>query len=63
MVNLTSANPAAAAVPGSVIVPEGATKATFPVASSAVARNQSVVLFASYGGVTQTTRLTVRRKR
>jgi hypothetical protein len=63
MLTLTSANPAAAAVPGSVIVPEGATKATFPVTSSAVTQDQWVMLFATYGGVTQTTRLAVRRKR
>jgi hypothetical protein len=63
MVTLTSANPAAAVVPGSVIVPEGATKATFPVTSSAVTQDQSMLLFATYAGVTQTTRLTVRRKR
>jgi hypothetical protein len=63
MVTLTSANPAAAAVPGSVIVPEGATKTTVPVTSSAVTQDQSMLLFAAYAGVTQTTRLTVRRKR
>jgi hypothetical protein len=54
---------AAAAVPVSVIVPEGTSKATFPVTTSAVTQDQWVVLFATYGGVTQTTRLAVRRKR
>ena len=63
VVTLTSANPAAAAMPVSVTVPEGATTATFPVSSSAVTQDQWVMLFAAYAGVTQTTRLTVRRKR
>src|SRR5207245_7587129 len=53
VVSLASSD-AAATVPASVTVPEGATSATFPVSTSAVAASTSATLPASYGSETQT---------
>jgi trimeric autotransporter adhesin len=50
---------AAASVPSSVTVPAGATNATFPVNTAAVAASTTVTISASFGGVTQTAPLTV----
>jgi Domain of unknown function (DUF4082)/Bacterial Ig domain len=62
VVSLSSNNPAVASVPnsGSVTVPAGATTATFPVTTSAVATSTLVTITASYGsGTPQTASLTV----
>jgi len=59
-VSLSSNNPAVASVPSSasVTVPAGATTATFPVNTSAVATSTTVTMSASYG-VTKTASLIV----
>jgi Domain of unknown function (DUF4082)/Putative Ig domain/Bacterial Ig domain len=54
-----SSNNGAASVSSSVIVPAGATSATFTVSTSVVAMVTPVAISASYGGVTQTATLTV----
>jgi hypothetical protein len=54
-----SSNNTAATVPGSVMVPGGATSATFAVSTKAVATSTSVTVSASYSGTTQTAILTV----
>ena len=59
VVTLTSSNPGAASVPGSVTVAAGATTATFGVTTTAVGANTSVTLSGSYSGVTRTATLTV----
>jgi len=59
VVTLSSANPSVAAVPVSVTVAAGASSVTFSVNTSAVTANTSVVITASYGGVSRTTTLTV----
>jgi hypothetical protein len=60
-VALSSNTPAVAAVPasGTVLVPEGATSATFPVTTSPVAAQALVTLSATYLGVTRSATLTV----
>ena len=52
VVSLSSNNPAIASVPagGSMTVPAGATTATFPMNTSAVATSTTVTISASYGG-------------
>lgn len=59
IVNLSSANPSVAAVPASVTVAAGASSATFAINTAAVTANTSVVITATYGGVSRTTTLTV----
>ena len=59
IVSLSSASPSVAAVPASVTVAAGATAATFSVNTSAAAANTSVIITATYGGVSRTTTLTV----
>jgi len=56
---LSSSNTGAARVPSSVIVPAGATSATFTVNTSIVLHSTSVKISASYNGTTQTARLAV----
>lgn len=59
-VTLTSSNPGAASVPGSVTVAAGATTATFNATTFGVAANTAVTISASYGGSTKTAKLTVK---
>jgi hypothetical protein len=59
LVSLSSSD-AAATVPASVTVPEGATSATFTVNTSPVIRSTTVRISASYNGTTRTANLTVR---
>jgi len=60
VISLFSNNKAATVPPsGSVTVPTGATTATFPVNTSAVAIPTTVTISASYGGGTQAASLTV----
>ena len=58
-VALTSTNTAAATVPPTVSVAEGATSATFAIPTSAVTASTSVTITASAGGATRTAVLTV----
>ncbi len=62
LVTLKSANPTIASVPASVVVPAGATWATFPVTAGSPKKNTSVAIAASYGAVTRTASITVRRR-
>ena len=59
VVSLSSSSPAAAAVPASVSVAQGATNATFTIPTSAVTTSTPVTITASAGGVTRTAALTV----
>jgi hypothetical protein len=59
LINLSSSNPAAATVPGSVTVSAGATSATFTVASVPVAADTSVTISATSGTSTKNAALTV----
>lgn len=59
LVSLSSANSSVAAVPASVTVAAGAASVTFNVTTSVVSVNTSVIITASYGGVSRTTTLTV----
>jgi hypothetical protein len=59
VVTLASSNPTVAPVPGSVTIAAGATTATFTVTTTAVTANTSVTIFASEGGFTSMTTLTV----
>jgi hypothetical protein len=59
LVNLSSANPSVASVPASVTVAAGASSVTFAITTSAVSVNTSVIITATYGGVSRTTTLTV----
>ena len=70
-VNLTAGAPAGGAVvsladnstsvtvPGSVTIPAGSSSSTFTASTSAVTSNQSALITASFGGVSQTTWLSV----
>jgi FG-GAP-like repeat len=58
-VSLSSSNTAAATVPAGVLVAQGATSATFAIATSAVTASTPVTITASAGGVTRTATLTV----
>jgi hypothetical protein len=58
-VALSSSNPGTAITPAGVTVPQGATTATFAVATSAVTTSTPVTITASAGGVTRTATLTV----
>jgi hypothetical protein len=55
---LSSSNPALATVPATVTVPAGATSATFPITTTAVAFDQSATIDATYAGTLQS-KLTV----
>ena len=59
VVSLTSSNTAAAQVPASVTVPDGATSATFTATTSPVASDTAVTITALYNSVSRTTTLTV----
>ncbi len=59
VVQLTSSNPSAATVPGTVTVAANATSATFTVNTLTVAAATSVTISATYQGTTKTTTLTV----
>lgn len=58
-VKLSSSNTGAARVPATVVVPAGATSASFPVTTYAVRRNTPVTLRASANGSTLGTTITV----
>jgi hypothetical protein len=58
-VSLSSSNTGAATVPAGVSVAQGATSATFAIATSAVTASTPVTVTASAGGVTRTATLTV----
>jgi hypothetical protein len=58
-VKLTSSNTGVAKVPASVVVPAGATSATFVVTTGAVRRNTAVTIRASANGTTLGTSITV----
>jgi hypothetical protein len=58
-VSLSSSNNSAATVPASVSVAQGATSATFEIATSAVATSTPVTITAGAGGVMRTATLTV----
>ena len=60
-VALASSNPSVASVPASVVIPVGATSATFTVKTSKVKRDTAVTLQASANGVTVAASLTVAR--
>jgi uncharacterized protein (TIGR03790 family) len=59
LITLSSQNPSVAAVPASILVPEGQTSATFNVTTNSVASNTGVQISASYNGVTEVAVLTV----
>lgn len=54
-----SSNNAAATVPATASVKQGATSATLPITTSVVTANVTANIWASYAGVTETVRLTV----
>lgn len=58
-VDLTSSNLAAATVPGAVVVPAGATSASFTISTSAVSSNTTSTISAIHAGITQSATLTV----
>ena len=58
-IDLSSSNPAAATVPGSVSIPAGVTTAAFTVVSVPVAADTSLTISATSGRSTQTAALTV----
>ncbi len=58
-VALSSSNTTTANVPSSVIVPAGATSASFTVRTSTVASSTTISIFAAYGGATRSASLTV----
>jgi probable HAF family extracellular repeat protein len=58
-IDLSSSNPAAATVPGSVSIPAGVTTAAFTVVSVPVAADTSLTISATSGSSTQTAALTV----
>ena len=59
VVNLVSSNSAAASVPAAMTVPQGSSMATFLVSAGMVNTPTTVVLSASYAGVSKTASLTV----
>jgi hypothetical protein len=59
VVNLASSDPTVVRVPASVAVAAGASSATFTVLTSTVTASTSVIITASYAGVTRSTTLTV----
>lgn len=58
---LASNNPVAATVPPSVTVAAGATSASFTVSTQAVPADTTLAISGTYGGVTRSAQLTVRR--
>ena len=60
---LTSSNMSVAQVPPNVMVPAGTMTASFTVTTSAVTRNTSVTISASYDGVTREATLNIKRRR
>ena len=54
-----SSNNAAASIPASVLVPEGAASATFSIATNRVTANATVSISGAYGGVSRAAYLTV----
>ncbi len=58
-VALTSSDPAVASVPSSVTVLQGSTSAPFSIVTSSVSAATTVMISASYGGVTRSASLTV----
>ena len=62
VVTLRSSNPTLVGVPASVVVPAGATSATFTVTTTVTKRNATVAVYATYASVTKTASLTVKRK-
>ena len=58
-VTLSSAQPAVASVPPSVTLGAGATSASFPISTAAVAGSTPVAITASFSGTTKTATLTV----
>ena len=58
-VSLQSSNPAAASLPATVLVPQGATSVSFNIQTSAVSASTAVTITAFYLGVTTTATLTV----
>ena len=61
-VALASSAPSVASVPASVVVPPGATSATFVVRTFAPKKNRTPTLSATYAGVTKSFELVVRRR-
>jgi len=59
LVSLSSANPSVVTVPASVTVAAGTSSVQFAVTTSSVTANTSVVITATYAGVSRTTTLTV----
>jgi len=59
VVSLSSSNPSVASVPASVMVPAGATSASFTVNTSVVVVSTTVTISGSYNGTTQSASLTV----
>ena len=61
-VTLTSSKSAQAQVPSKVIVPSGASSATFNITTTSVSRKSLVTITASLGGVTKNASLTLQRR-
>jgi len=62
VVTLRSSNPTLVGVPASVVVPAGASSATFTVTTTVTKRNATAAVYATYASVTKTASLTVKRK-
>jgi hypothetical protein len=62
VVNLASANPAALTAPASVAFTAGAKTATFPVTALHVSQDTTVGVSASFGTITRTAMITVRKE-
>jgi len=62
VVTLRSSNPTLVGVPASVVVPAGATSATFTVTTTVTKRNATAAVYATYASVTKTASLTIKRK-
>jgi hypothetical protein len=61
-VRLSSSNTSAAKVPATVVVPPGATSASFTITTLAVRRDTAVTIKATASGTTLSTRLTVKNR-
>jgi len=62
VISLRSSNAALAGVPTNVVVPGGATSATFTVTTAVTKRNSTAAIYATYAGTTKTVALTVKRR-
>jgi hypothetical protein len=62
MISLTSSKPAKAIVPANVTVPQGASSATFNIATIKVRRKINATISASYDGMTKSATLTIDRR-